>query len=429
MNAFLWRNLILLAGAWWSPPEAQPTPPAVAAPTDEVTAPAPEQQGWLGVQLVEPDPVLAAQLGLENKGLVILNVSTGSPAEIAGLQQYDILLEFNGATVPSASGQLADRIRSMGAGQTVAIRYLRLAAPVDGQVVLQPRPTQSKIVWKYESQPQEIFSQDYAAKARVFRRTPQGELILENVQEIPELQNQLHMLIDLPQKVQTQVWWEDGRLVKQHQVVEGDNTYYFRTIDKQPTIDVQRLTVQNGQENVQNHCYSSLEALRDADPTVYQIYCNHVQPTATMTWVANTAPAQATTVDLAREHEWLAQLEAERAAQEAQLQRWQIMLKESLTESGELRQQALRKYQIALEQARQAEAQLQQLGSVEFAPENAMAPEALLTFRFMTAADGTLQVTVRQEDTELVMSFNSAEELREKKPRLFERYQKLQASE
>ena len=69
--------------------------------TPEAKAEAPEQ-GQLGLSLQPLTPDLAKQLGIaSNKGLVITDVDSGSPAEEAGLKRGDVILQA--ANKPLAS--------------------------------------------------------------------------------------------------------------------------------------------------------------------------------------------------------------------------------------------------------------------------------------------------------------------------------------
>jgi serine protease Do len=54
-------------------------------------------RGWLGVQIQEVTPAIAASLGIEgDHGAIVANVTPGSPAARAGLKQGDVILSFNG---------------------------------------------------------------------------------------------------------------------------------------------------------------------------------------------------------------------------------------------------------------------------------------------------------------------------------------------
>ncbi|MEQ9507085.1 MAG: Do family serine endopeptidase [Hyphomonas sp.] len=61
-------------------------------------------RGWLGVQIGDLTPEFAEALGIENvKGALIADVTTGSPAERAGLKRNDIILSVNGTKVTDST--------------------------------------------------------------------------------------------------------------------------------------------------------------------------------------------------------------------------------------------------------------------------------------------------------------------------------------
>jgi serine protease Do len=79
----------------------------------------------LGVELEEIDRDEAARLKLgEERGAVVRRVEESSPAAKAGLQKDDVILEFQGEKVQSAS-QLARLVRETPPGRTVSIGVSR----------------------------------------------------------------------------------------------------------------------------------------------------------------------------------------------------------------------------------------------------------------------------------------------------------------
>jgi serine protease Do len=79
----------------------------------------------LGVELEEIDKAEAARLKLsEERGAVVRHVEESSPAAKAGLQKDDVVLEFQGERVQSAS-QLARLVRETPPGRTVSITVSR----------------------------------------------------------------------------------------------------------------------------------------------------------------------------------------------------------------------------------------------------------------------------------------------------------------
>ena len=57
-------------------------------------------RGWFGVSIQEMTPELAKSFGMkEKKGALVSQVVPGSPAEKAGIEQGDVIMEFDGKTV------------------------------------------------------------------------------------------------------------------------------------------------------------------------------------------------------------------------------------------------------------------------------------------------------------------------------------------
>ena len=79
-------------------------------------------RGWLGVTIQEVTPDLAKSFGLkENKGALVAQVNPGSPAEKAGIEQGDIILEFDGKKISEAN-DLPRIVASTPVGKMVALK-------------------------------------------------------------------------------------------------------------------------------------------------------------------------------------------------------------------------------------------------------------------------------------------------------------------
>ncbi|SMC26935.1 serine protease Do [Desulfacinum hydrothermale DSM 13146] len=82
-------------------------------------------RGWLGVMIQDITPELAESFGLkESKGVLISDVIEDSPADKAGLETGDIVVEFNGEPVENAH-QLSRKVASTRPETTVKIGILR----------------------------------------------------------------------------------------------------------------------------------------------------------------------------------------------------------------------------------------------------------------------------------------------------------------
>jgi serine protease Do len=88
------------------------------------------RRGWLGVEMQVLTPELAAHMKLgADSGIIVGYVYRGSPAEAAGLEVGDILVEFQGSPIEVSReedlGAFAEKLLRVGAGSDVQLGYLR----------------------------------------------------------------------------------------------------------------------------------------------------------------------------------------------------------------------------------------------------------------------------------------------------------------
>lgn len=82
-------------------------------------------RGYLGVGVNTIDEKAARQLGLKSeKGALVLNVAPRSPAEAAGVQLYDVIVELNGKEIDDAK-TLTKVVSDIPLGQQVKLKVLR----------------------------------------------------------------------------------------------------------------------------------------------------------------------------------------------------------------------------------------------------------------------------------------------------------------
>jgi serine protease Do len=82
-------------------------------------------RGWFGVTIQALTPELAKQFNLkEDKGALIGDVIEGSPAEKAGLQRGDVIIEYEGKKIDEPY-QLRNMVANTAPGQEVEIKIIR----------------------------------------------------------------------------------------------------------------------------------------------------------------------------------------------------------------------------------------------------------------------------------------------------------------
>ncbi len=91
-------------------------------------------RGWLGVGIQEVTPELAKSFGInEKKGALVAQVFPNSPAEKAGIERGDVIVEFNGQEVAD-SKDLPRIVASTPVGKSVTIKLSRNGKVLDRQV-------------------------------------------------------------------------------------------------------------------------------------------------------------------------------------------------------------------------------------------------------------------------------------------------------
>ncbi len=102
-------------------------------------------RGWLGVQIQEVTPAIAASLGLNgDNGALVAVVTPGSPSAHAGLKQGDIITSFNGTEVK----QLRDLPRLVSAtapGSTVSLTVWRNGQSTELHTALGEAPENPRV--------------------------------------------------------------------------------------------------------------------------------------------------------------------------------------------------------------------------------------------------------------------------------------------
>lgn len=102
---------------------------------------------WLGITFTTVPKPLAAHLGLDDGAVMVQNVVKGSPADKAGLQQYDVIVTVEGK--PAAAGDLPGAIADRDPGDRVKLEVIRKADKRKVTVTLGNQPT-GKVEYKYE---------------------------------------------------------------------------------------------------------------------------------------------------------------------------------------------------------------------------------------------------------------------------------------
>lgn len=155
-----------------------------------------ESRAWLGIApALVPAPV-ASQLGLsQGEGIMIGNVVLDSPAERAGLQQYDVLTRVNGETIGGDISDFIEIITDSPKGSTLNLTLFRNGHEIVLAATLGSRP--EEIEWVYELAPESRLKEELKSSGHFLKRSPDGRWVFQNLGDIDldGLPNQLKLAI------------------------------------------------------------------------------------------------------------------------------------------------------------------------------------------------------------------------------------------
>ncbi len=97
-------------------------------------------RGWLGVSIQEVNADLAKQFRLkEAKGALVGEVMKGSPAEKAGIQRGDVIIEFDQKPVDT-TGHLRNMVAQTAVSRKIPVKVIRDGKPRDVEVTVAEQP-------------------------------------------------------------------------------------------------------------------------------------------------------------------------------------------------------------------------------------------------------------------------------------------------
>ncbi len=97
-------------------------------------------RGWLGVSVQELTPELAARFGLDRTaGVLVSDVVENSPAQKAGFERGDVIVEYDGKMVETPT-QLRNAVAQTPIGKQVTIKLVRHNTPKRVEVTIAEQP-------------------------------------------------------------------------------------------------------------------------------------------------------------------------------------------------------------------------------------------------------------------------------------------------
>jgi serine protease Do len=119
--------------------------------TEQIKSKGKVSRGWLGVQIQDVTRQLAESFGMDKPhGALVAKVIPGGPAEKAGLQIGDIIVEFNGQIIET-SGELPPRVGITPIDEKAKLKIIRQGEKQDLSVKIGLLPTQATTLTAIDS--------------------------------------------------------------------------------------------------------------------------------------------------------------------------------------------------------------------------------------------------------------------------------------
>ncbi|MFQ5490217.1 MAG: S1C family serine protease [Phycisphaerae bacterium] len=365
-------------------------------------------RGWLGVNIGEVSPAMASQLGLEGRGVMIVNIVKDSPAEEAGLQRHDIVTAVNGQALTDSAASLANAIAEAGESATVELTVLRGGKERTVNVTLSSRPDDD-LQWVHDFAFGPSISEQFRTRGKVLQFRPDGDAFFRNLGDLKDLRDlpdNVRALIPNIDDIMTNVWVDTEGDVTTHVTTrvnqDGQTIEIERKNDEE--IIVRRKSVdEDGNKQTTVNTYGSAEALEEGDAEAFDIYSGIQGP-------------HVLELDLDGLHDGLGTLHL------------QLDNLNDLMPDADIQAQI----QESLDKARDAYSNAMKLGpkfkDFKFGGSGAFFI-GRPAYKFNVDSDGGITATLRKGDSEVVLNFDGDDDLRQRRPDLYEKFAELTEDE
>jgi len=369
-----------------------------------------ENRGWLGVSIGVVPSAVSSQVGIEGKGILVLNVMGDSPAQSAGLMANDILLAIDGTEIDGSVGHGAQLISRRSPGEEVEITILREGVEQSVKAVLGSRAEMPAFEWKSLLPPSAELDEEIRTKGTVLHFGPEGKWVFKDLGDVAEIEGLPESVrAFLPKAGTSSVRvWEDGEgksMVRCR--VQRDGTSLVIEQEDEGDIAVTR-TDDQGTET--KSTYASADELRAGDPEAFELFDDASDSAIVKLDIDGIAGIEEIDIDVPDLKKHILQ--------------WKSHVGEGVAN-------ALKEHEIHLEGLHEHLVQLKEAFGEDALPElfRDHSWHAKPRQSFEVRPDGTIEARLRKGDSELVRTFDDEYDLQQRRPDLYEKYLELTAAE
>ncbi len=397
-----------------------------------------EPKGWLGVSIGKVEGALAEQLEMRGKGVAVVNVVKASPAEVAGIEAHDIIVSVGGVVVTGDVAKVVELVGSHAPGDEIDVIVLRQGKEKNLTVELGTRAGAKNFEWKFDIEPLAEIEENVFTRGKMIQRDDEGNWIVKelgDLHEIPELAEKLKLIMPGGHSHSSQLFVDGNR---QTITIETEDDGGTLIISQEDGGEISVTRTDDGEETTVT--YDDEEALEAGDEEAFVLFNRSGKPLDIHMDLSHLQGISGANFDIELDLDDLHEhLEG---------------LGEHLELIGELDfdfdfdhfGEAGEAYREAMDQAREAfEAAMEQWKDANPDGRSDAMPSMELPFAhgkgfafgigakpkhsFKLNDDGSIVVSIRRGDSELVREYTGEGDLAKRDPKLYDKYEALKAAD
>jgi len=371
---------------------------------------------WLGVQLAQVPAPLAAHLQLADTGLMVRNVFKDSPADEAGIERYDVIVEADGEEITNDVHAFTQYVGDKKPGDSIELDVYHEGKNIHIKVTLAKRPRDwDALERKYADERDGGPWDDF--RGRILRRGPDG-WILEDLGPMPEWR-------DLPHKFRGRLddWFSQFDPIFEGRRVDKQGKVLHVQRKEDGTIIVKRYLQTDGERKAETKTYDNVEALKANDPEAYELLQSARKERRILRYPEDWMESPWFRRFRDRGDDVYDKWRQQRDKYNEALKHWRKRMRESLPEDKweQWQEWCERFFQGPLRELRPPAFDPDEYDAL---PSTRPSPEPGVHFEIQP--DGKINVHLRRDDAELSRTFQSEDDLKKDAPELYEQYQLLQ---
>lgn len=233
---------------------------------------------WLGIQFGPLPKPLATHLDIESGvGQIVLNVVEDSPADRAGLKQHDVIVGIDGDKVSSNMGEFLDVVRGFAPNETHSFSMLRDGEDVQADITIGTRPDSvATTKYKFEILADEHFGGKLFQRGGFLEKDEDGKWNFRRFDQLDDMPDIWKYMPQIDDEDIAFSWHGDiPGLSKRMNIFVDRSRQVQIERNEDGQITVTSIIEEDGDKTTTTNTYANEEEFKRNDPETYEAHKNH----------------------------------------------------------------------------------------------------------------------------------------------------------